>query len=356
MRTRALRSEATPETLEKFRGRIVLWLLPLGSIASIIPWFVERQANDISDLDLYTLPVMAVIFLGLAIWLWLRPKQIDLVILAVLVVLASYELADFSLIALPTIHQANAGGPGLPWFPFVMMLSFFVFPENWAIRFSALYAAIALIIGLISFSSGINSRQFNVMLQFYLANTTSLGMLWILGRFRQSYSRMHQIAHTDSLTGIVNRRSMQIKLERALSSGMSFGVLLADVDHFKRINDQYGHAMGDQVLRELAFVLENYTRQSDIVSRWGGEEFLILAPVVNLEHAGLLAERLLKGVRAANVAGLHPTVSVGVAYHAPNEPLEQVIARADRALYQAKTNGRDRVVIDDEAKISSVID
>ena len=122
------------------------------------------------------------------------------------------------------------------------------------------------------------------MLQFYLANTSILGMLWILGRFRQSYSRMHQIAHTDSLTGIVNRRSMQIQLERALSSGMSFGVLLADVDHFKRINDQYGHAMGDQVLRELAFVLENYTRQSDIVSRWGGEEFLILAPVVDLER------------------------------------------------------------------------
>ena len=93
----------------------MLWLLPLGSIASIIPWFVERQANDISDLDLYTLPVMAVIFLALTIWLWRRPKQIDLVILAVLAVLAAYELADFSLIALPTIHgdfgELDCSGP-----------------------------------------------------------------------------------------------------------------------------------------------------------------------------------------------------------------------------------------------------
>jgi diguanylate cyclase (GGDEF)-like protein len=128
------------------------------------------------------------------------------------------------------------------------------------------------------------------------------------------------------------------------------GVLLIDLDHFKRVNDGFGHAVGDAVLVDFAGVLQREVRRECLCARYGGEEFLVLLGEATSTALAGLAERLVVDARARRVAleGLAPiryTISIGVALAGPGEPVESVIQRADRALYEAKDNGRDRWVM-----------
>jgi diguanylate cyclase len=332
--------------LEAFRVRVILWLLLIGSVACMVPWGIGVRAGDIDPIDLYGLPVLTTGFLSGALWLRLRPKQFKAVQSFVLILLASYSFSEFNVLSLPTIAQTNAGGAGLPWFAVVLTLFFFNHSERTALNLGLGYMALHLIATLIFFRAGVTYLQFNVLLQFFLANTIALGMLRLMSQFRHSYQALYAIAHTDALTGIMNRRSMQTQLELQYSHERSFGVLMIDIDHFKRINDTHGHAIGDQVLRELALVLESQTRTQEIVSRWGGEEFMVLSSGQSREGCEQIAYRLLEAVRATRLAGLRITISIGVAWCEASESLESVVARADSALYAAKDNGRNRVEFD----------
>jgi diguanylate cyclase (GGDEF)-like protein len=169
------------------------------------------------------------------------------------------------------------------------------------------------------------------------------------------FARVEQLATHDELTGLVNRRALLDKawgeLRRAIRYEQPLSAMLIDVDHFKRINDQHGHPVGDEVLRVLAARFRDSVRDVDLVSRYGGEEFIVLMPqTTGREAASSLAERLRKRVSREPVptmAGpLTVTVSVGVAEgrSADAEP-QELFARADVALYQAKREGRDRVVL-----------
>lgn len=171
-------------------------------------------------------------------------------------------------------------------------------------------------------------------------------------RLSQQLTFAAQEALTDPLTGMSNRRMLIESLDRMpvdLRSDASCAVLYVDIDHFKRVNDQHGHAVGDTVLRMVAATLQACTRPSDVVGRWGGEEFLVLvAPTerLDVEH---LAERLRAQVRHSwvEVGGrrLNVTVSVGVAMASPLEDVHHLVERADHAMLAAKRAGRNRVEI-----------
>jgi diguanylate cyclase (GGDEF)-like protein len=162
------------------------------------------------------------------------------------------------------------------------------------------------------------------------------------------------MATTDGLTGLWNRRftleSLARELDRARREGASTGVVLVDIDHFKGVNDDYGHAAGDEALRRTADVLSQVVRQYDIVGRVGGEEMLVVAPDVSAGSLGVLAERLRAAVEALDTADVCPdrslTISVGTALAAAGqaETVDALIARADAAMYAAKDAGRNRVV------------
>lgn len=162
--------------------------------------------------------------------------------------------------------------------------------------------------------------------------------------------RLRQLATTDELTGLWNRRHVGeharrvfIQAERAASD---VGVLLLDLDHFKAINDQFGHAVGDEALVAAAEVLRSEVRASDLVGRWGGEEFVVIAPDSPASATQLLAERL-RGAFQARFGGMRPplTASIGVTAWLPGDDLESALQRADEALYQAKAAGRNSVCI-----------
>jgi diguanylate cyclase (GGDEF)-like protein len=164
---------------------------------------------------------------------------------------------------------------------------------------------------------------------------------------------MTEIAQTDPLTGLLNRRSMEERLAeevaRFRAHGANFSVVLADVDHFKQINDQHGHDAGDRVLGGVASVFNRGLRSGDAVARWGGEEFLLLLPRTDLRSAEEVAQRLRVASERhlAELGGLPQTLTLtfGVAGFAENATIDACLKAADAALYRGKAAGRNRVVV-----------
>jgi diguanylate cyclase (GGDEF)-like protein/PAS domain S-box-containing protein len=158
----------------------------------------------------------------------------------------------------------------------------------------------------------------------------------------------HEQAHRDVLTGLLNRRAAETRLatvlEESIAGGEPFAVIMLDIDHFKSINDPYGHAVGDDVLHAFGTVLSGSVRASDAAIRWGGEEFLIVLPGASLTVAASFAERLRIDVERMSVAPVGSvTVSSGVAEWSGDESTTSLVSRADVALYSAKHAGRNRV-------------
>jgi len=162
--------------------------------------------------------------------------------------------------------------------------------------------------------------------------------------------RMTQIAMIDALTGVSSRRRLDTVLQTELAAvarGRDLAVILLDVDRFKSVNDRFGHDVGDDVLRALARVLQQGARLTDVIGRWGGEEFMVVCTGTKAGEAAQLAERLAQALRSTPVAVVGKvTASFGVAQAVPGEMPRQLVERADRALYQAKHAGRDRVIVD----------
>jgi diguanylate cyclase (GGDEF)-like protein len=160
--------------------------------------------------------------------------------------------------------------------------------------------------------------------------------------------RYEQMAMIDVLTGVSSRRRLEDVLERELDRarrGHPVSVILLDMDRFKSVNDRHGHEAGDDVLRSVARVLQQVTRLSDVIGRWGGEEFLVVCTDTDLEGATRLAERLAAALRESPVPVVgQATASFGVAQAVEGDTLRDFIDRADLALYRAKEAGRDRVV------------
>ncbi|MCE7030118.1 PleD family two-component system response regulator [Jiella avicenniae] len=166
---------------------------------------------------------------------------------------------------------------------------------------------------------------------------------------RQSLQQTIELAVTDPLTGLHNRRFLDIHLERAAAGEGGFALALFDIDHFKRINDGFGHDAGDAVLTEFGRRLKAAIRASDLACRFGGEEFAVLMPGADVETAAAVAERIREGVAgepfAAAAEMLAVTVSAGVAVVSAGrgETREALVKRADAALYEAKRAGRNRI-------------
>jgi len=160
-------------------------------------------------------------------------------------------------------------------------------------------------------------------------------------------------ADTDPLTRLANRRYMEENVPKMLKDandrGLPVSVLLLDLDHFKQVNDTYGHSVGDEVLKVIAKTVQSRIRGSDVAVRYGGEEFILFLPGSSPREAELVAERVRFTVASFDATFIAPqlklTVSIGLSEYAHGEPWQQVIERADRALYRAKQAGRNRVEV-----------
>jgi diguanylate cyclase (GGDEF)-like protein/PAS domain S-box-containing protein len=160
-------------------------------------------------------------------------------------------------------------------------------------------------------------------------------------------------AHLDALTGLPNRRYIDSVLATRFAEfnreGLRFGLVVADVDHFKSFNDQYGHEVGDEVLKMVARTLTHSCRTYDVAARWGGEEFVVLSGHGDAQKVGALADRLRALVEHSTLAhaghALHVTISLGATVVRDEDDAASLFARADRLLYQSKAGGRNRATV-----------
>ena len=246
------------------------------------------------------------------------------------------------------------GGYGI-----VFALAFLVFGTRRGAIFSlALFALLYLAVGL-SIMWGMLAEVDSLELLAFAPvwHAMLITVVWVLARNveRLAAARARTVllevqATTDVLTGLANRRRLDEELRRLLAQALrydqSLSVVLVDLDHFKDVNDGHGHQVGDQLLVEVAGGLAAAVRDADVVGRWGGEEFLLLAPHTDQQAALALAERCREAVaRASTEAGdVAVTASFGVASLGPDDTVRSLMRRADLALYIAKSEGRDRVV------------
>jgi diguanylate cyclase len=173
-------------------------------------------------------------------------------------------------------------------------------------------------------------------------------------RVREQNRQLGAISRTDGLTGLLNRtyweRSVSAELKRHRRHDSPAALMMLDIDHFKSINDRYGHLTGDEVIQNVAALLHAALREQDIPGRYGGDEFGVLLPDTDLAGAAAIAERIRSQIAAADMqsaAGVRCGVSIGIALaDGPGDDVRQWIARADRALYRAKGEGRNRIVAD----------
>jgi diguanylate cyclase (GGDEF)-like protein len=172
---------------------------------------------------------------------------------------------------------------------------------------------------------------------------------------KRAEAALEKAATTDYLTRLHNRRSMILILNREMKridrSGKDSSVIMIDLDEFKKINDRFGHAVGDMVLIHMGKLLKSLLREQDAISRWGGEELLILLPETDRSGGEAVAEKLRKAVAGAkvNLSGqrIQVTISLGVSLLTQGISIDECIRQADEALYQAKSDGRNKTVVAD---------
>ena len=164
------------------------------------------------------------------------------------------------------------------------------------------------------------------------------------------YDSQIKLALVDDLTGLYNRRflydHLRKEVNRSRRYGLSFSVIFADLDNFKQVNDNHGHQVGDDVLRDFGAVIAHHLRSEDIAARYGGEEFVIAMPQTGLSGARILAQRLLSAVRSTNLGGLNVTFSGGVAaFPDHGDDVDSILAKADAGLYNSKLQGKNQITI-----------
>lgn len=250
----------------------------------------------------------------------------------------------------------------LPWTPLLIPLAFVILPSHHSTRASVGYSAVLAgmaALYLLTRGGPADPILTNAFLQqFVLAPTMYIVLLRYTKSLAEAYAEersasrhFEDLALTDQLTKLPNRRATLDALEKALShqgrTVIGAGVVMIDIDHFKKVNDRYGHDGGDAALKHVARVLAEATRKSETVGRWGGEEFLMVLSSTE----PIAIERAVERVRAAvaNAPLENPaltiTVSLGAAVAGRGETIESLLKRADAALYEAKAAGRDRGVV-----------
>jgi diguanylate cyclase (GGDEF)-like protein len=338
---------------------VILGLVPSGLVCFAALWAFEYWHGIISPFDVVAYPVVLVMLLASVAMLLPRNRP---VLQRTGEYMAFGSLAVYLVIGLPYFilrpdeNSIYTIANTLQWMPILYVAAFMFFPKWHAIIGGVAVFLLSLTAPLAIWAVGIHPgwsvHVGALLVNGYAAHLLVLLCMSMMVALRTRFSQvseharqMEDAAYTDDLTGIANRRGMERALrEHGEQLPRPVALLLFDIDHFKRVNDRFGHRVGDEVLASIAQLIKSQLRGGDTVYRWGGEEFLVVASGTGFEAARGLAER----VRHIVSASVHPvagtaTVSVGVSTCTAGESLEVALQLADEALYLAKELGRNRV-------------
>lgn len=325
------------------------------AVVSAFGWSAGAVFQDI----VWSMPLalVALILATLALWQrWLSLRRIEYGLLGIAVVGLVSLMVDAGIghgqDDNTTLYVLASLGY---WLPVLYGFVFMVFGVRTGAVVSLALYGIAVASGLSHFldPTGHSIRELLALGQAYLSNivviVVLIGVTTILQRQVRHSDRLEEQVHTDVLTGLPNRRLLgrliSEEAARAERYQRPFSIVLFDLDHFKLVNDQHGHPAGDEVLKRIGPLLSGYVRETDSLGRWGGEEFLVLLPEMDVSAASQMAERLRQVIEAATFPeDIHLTSSFGAAQYRKGEAIADLLQRADKALYAAKDAGRNRVV------------
>jgi diguanylate cyclase (GGDEF)-like protein len=333
-----------PQIIEEKLRQVTLVLLPIGVVLMFLSWYQNTQVKNHSYTDHFGLPFLVVTFTliwALALRRHLSGRQATVSFTLALCLFLSAEQLELALVG--SLYQY--GDPGSFGWMFVMYMLLFLSLDSHQARwvsfcFLALNATIYFS-GLVRFRA--TPEVHTSYTNHCAASFIGVCILGLYSELKQQLGKAQTLAATDALTGLINRRQMQLHLEEVVAKERGFVLLLLDIDHFKQVNDQHGHNTGDTVLRELSKHIHHCLGTGNLLGRWGGEEFLVLLPDASHRDVLQLAETLLQHTRQQIFAKkLTLTLSIGGAQYISGERPEDVVHRADMALYRAKQTGRNR--------------
>lgn len=356
--------EKSTSQVEQLNLKVLKILLIVGTCAWALFAVIEAVTGVISAFDVYAYPILFVYYFFITIFIHLYPKFRIEVSVATITGLALYMAichwlyylspASASLQEL-SFQQARI----VQWYVLIFISSFIFFEPKSAIVASVIfYLSLAIPEIIFLFSDHQRDEQVTATtLISLISNPVYIVCLWGVTLLKEHAYRaedqasvMAKAALQDNLTFALNRRGAQAFIDdfqqRLSQENWCCGLILFDLDYFKLINDRHGHDVGDEALIELVKLTQSQLRTVDALSRWGGEEFLVILPNATLENTANLAERLRTSLERKNEGVLtEVTASFGVSLLTDANSFQQTLKNADKALYQAKANGRNQVAI-----------
>lgn len=342
------------EILGKIKVKIYLFILPFIIIATGTGWTMDFFFSESHiTFDSFLFPLLDLWLLFSLIYIVVKKKFPRILEVSSLWIVTIVYFVWFTNTMSFNIKSGSlSGGLGefTNWVPLFFLYVSLIFDQKKSLIVSVLILLTTVIIGIaVSFfyHQAFEIQTYDSLIQFYISNAVYIFALYFLQRLKIAFVQneaMQQLANTDYLTKLPNRRLVERNLQENIKNGYHFSIILFDLDHFKKINDTFGHDIGDQVLKEFGNLLQANIREKDIVGRWGGEEFIIIANNLNGKQAIIFSDRLRKLIEEASFAHINSlTASFGVAEYNPKERVQDVLKRADIALYLAKENGRNKV-------------
>lgn len=368
------RADATDieAAIETIKRRVYSVTFPLIGVALTVFTVLAWRSRSTGGIEAWGFPAALALMVGasFAVWFrWIPLRWLEYGLLSTAIVGLLGLMAYSGIGPNPNRGEATALLWWLGyWLPVVYGFIFMVF----GVRTGTLVAigvyalAMASVLPYLFDPASQTQRELLMLGHTLLSNlviiVVLIGVATILWRRARHSDRLEGEVHTDVLTGLPNRRYMSRsivdEMARTERYGRPFSIVLFDLDHFKLVNDRHGHPVGDEVLKQIGPMLAGYVRETDTLGRWGGEEFLVVLPEMDVEAASRMAERL----RTVIAEGTFPrsieiTASFGVVRYRQGESMAALLERVDRALYSAKDAGRNRVavppVVDATSGISS---
>jgi len=348
--------ELRPGIDDRFRRNMLFGATGIATALSVAFWIIGAS-KDVDSVERIVVPALTLCFGVLTLLAWrgrLRSAELGLLAVAAGVLLERIHFTRHSLEPglLPVLDTYEL----LIWFPSVYVFAFLLIDKKYALLYCVGLLAGSLFIVWDWMLPGTDGIYHADLTEFYIGQMGAIMLVFLFAQIKERFLDTHKLAvdlrsfaEMDFLTGIFNRRAVTQILEQEMARADRLGgplsVVLIDLDHFKRINDSFGHDEGDRALRRVALLVDRSRRQTDGFGRWGGEEFLLVVPGLGLEDAARAADRLRGAIEAGNRgARAGVTASFGVAEYRDGDKVASLVKRADQALMDAKARGRNRVV------------
>ncbi|WP_421381933.1 GGDEF domain-containing protein [Bacillus salacetis] len=341
-------TNAMPLSLQKLKYRFYAVLVPIFLFVSSLGLYEESRSAAPNRINIVVLPLLVLLYIVCSFIVFFKKEWIERAEKFMIISICIVSAVKFTYVVNYELEETMSLGTFTFWMPLFYMFLFFLLNIRWALITMVSTYIWFLGVGIYKLPDLVDTSAAPMLIQYFFANLVFIITLFFLQTVKQRYIKaevLDELANTDYLTSLPNRRKIDEELLRALDSKQPMSIIYLDVDHFKLINDEYGHSTGDKVLVEFINVIKKLLEETDFFGRWGGEEFIIIAKNRDVYDTNFLAEKIRNHVAEYEFETIYTlTASFGVTESQDDDTLDTLLNRADKALYEAKRNGRNQVV------------